>query len=115
MTLCVYPGCSYQLVPKCQWEGLTRLERWQLRQNGRNEYGGRGLCKRCHDRAKRYNTLHDFPRLTVSREEVLAEWAHVDRDRTLPRKQQIQMVAPRMGMTPEALERALLRAQKESA
>jgi hypothetical protein len=71
-------------------------------------YRGRGLCDPCYHRAQYHGTLIDFERRTVARDELLDDWA-------LLRSEGYTAVqaAPRLGMTPAALLKALDRARRD--
>ena len=101
--------CSDELVPLADWMRLTLPERRLARQRGKARKAGRGLCERCYMNRRNRGTLIDAPRTTVPREHVLDEWRHlVDRERTA--KENAAAIAPRLGMTPDALLKALSRA-----
>jgi hypothetical protein len=69
---------------------------------------GRGLCSACHQRAKRDGTLIDYERRSVARDELLDEWEILRGDGcTIPQ------AAPRLGMTVDALAKALDRARAD--
>lgn len=72
---------------------------------GHPRHAGRGLCTACHARHKAHGTLIDFERKSWSREELLNEWV-------LLRDEGIRMrdAAPRIGVSYDALDRALCRA-----
>jgi hypothetical protein len=68
-------------------------------------HAARGLCWRCYSRAEHNDTLADFPRQRRTRDEVVAEWELL-RSAGVTRAQ----AAARIGIKPESLYRALLRA-----
>lgn len=68
----------------------------------------RGLCTTCRKRHTKAGTLIDFERTNHSRDEVLDEWVILrDEGNTVPQ------AARRLGMTTEAMRRALARARKD--
>lgn len=70
---------------------------------GRTDHHAHGLCQTCYDRLWRTGR---YQRVTRSREDVLTEWELIADD--VGRR--VVRAAPRMGMTPAALCRALDRA-----
>lgn len=79
----------------------------------RNIYGcqARGLCGRCYFAARRDGRVDDYSRANRDRREVIAELAHIGDRGDMPRDRYIAVMAPRLGMTHHALEKALDRAQ----
>jgi hypothetical protein len=69
-------------------------------------HAARGLCWRCYNRAERAGTLDDFPR-RYRRDELVAEWELLA-SAGYTRAQ----AAARLGIKPESLYRALLRAER---
>jgi hypothetical protein len=68
----------------------------------------RGLCAACYFRVRHAGHLDDYPRATWTRDELLDEWEFL-------RSTGVSVIdaAPRLGMTPAALVRALERARKD--
>jgi hypothetical protein len=76
-------------------------------------YDSRGLCHACYTWAERNGTLIDHPRSTWSRDDLLDTYA-ILRDQHQDVRwpmQRIRLIAPRMGLRPESLRRALERAR----
>lgn len=74
----------------------------------RGRQGGRGLCKDCHRTCSRNGSLLDFPRATRSAAEVQEDYAVACLrmpDATIAERAEL------MGMSAEALRRALERAR----
>jgi transposase-like protein len=71
---------------------------------------GRGLCRPCHRTVWRQGTLLDYPRLTRSRADVLADYLHLRED-----GHSLRQIAERMGMQYGSLCRALQRARRAGA
>jgi hypothetical protein len=97
--------CGARLVTHHRWLNLEPAVRAELRAAGYHAKDREGECHRCAQR-RRYRPSE---RSGYTRDEVLSEWGqHVDRRES--KRRNIDALAPRMGMTPAALERALLRA-----
>lgn len=103
--------CGRQLVSRYTWRRATMPERDEMRANNIREHLGRGMCRTCWERVNYHGNLAEHERLSRDNEDVLAEWHHVDLNREMPRARRIALVAPRLGMTETALERALYRAK----
>ena len=71
----------------------------------------RGLCNTCYRRHKYRGTLYDFPRDTLPVESLLDAWHTVERRAGDTRAAHARNVAARLGMSFEAVERAILRAR----
>ena len=65
----------------------------------------------CYEHARLEGTLADYETRSMRACDVLAEW-ELHADPTKSRKSQIEALAPRMGMSVKALEKALERATK---
>lgn len=72
---------------------------------GQPRHAGRGLCTACHSRHKYNGTLLDFERKSWPRDLLLDEWVLLRDDGVRPRQ-----AAARLGVTYDALDRALCRA-----
>lgn len=108
LPLCLGDGCGRRLVTQAAWRALSNEERRAQRAQGLAGRQGRGLCLTCYTRLRRTGGLIDFERPNRSRAEVLEEW------RALPTEgstnERIRQLAPRLGMTVDALSRAICRA-----
>lgn len=102
-------GCGRPTVSQNQWRALSVEERRALQARVRPNIG-RGLCPACYMRARKAGTLEDFERATVPAALVVSEWQHADLPRDWSKAKRVRHLAPRLSMTPDALERALLRA-----
>lgn len=71
---------------------------------------GRGLCGACWYRHWKDGTLADFERATRPRDELLDEWARLQREGYTRRQ-----AAERIGITKKRLEKAIERANRENA
>ena len=110
-TPCRAAGCDRRMVSRRVWDKATRERRAELAAQGVHKHQGRGLCSRCYSRARAAGTLEDYPATVYTRAEVLDEWQAAGLDRTLSRAERCRRLAPRLGMSFAALERALDRAQ----
>lgn len=68
----------------------------------------RGLCIRCYDACHHNGSLSDYPRFCWPRDELLTEWDFLRRQGFTMR-----LAATRLGVTYEALDRALSRAKDD--
>lgn len=74
---------------------------------------GRGMCGGCYGTTSKHGTREDRPRRTWSRDDLLDTYGILrdqERDVEWP-IQRIRRIAPRMGLRPESLLRALERAR----
>lgn len=77
-----------------------------VRVDGIRVHGCRRLCERCVTRSEKDDTLLDYPRITRTNAEVVADYELL-RTARMGRRE----AAAQMGMTFDALDRALLRAR----
>lgn len=104
-------ACERRTVPERAWKRADDTQRQLWRESGMVRGSGRGLCKPCYTKHYKAGTLDTFPRVTVPRRDVVDDWQHLAAERAgMSRAQAVQVLAPRMGMTPDALEKALDRA-----
>lgn len=100
-------ACGTKLFSHYAWNRLPREKRAELRAAGYNTAERRGECGPCRQRRVRAETApaeYGFH----WRHEVLEEWElFVDHSMTMGAN--IRHLAPRLGMTPRALEKALRR------
>lgn len=82
------------------------------RKNGRRP---RGLCGSCYERLRHRGELTDYPTQSKSRADVLGDLEAVGFDPRQPARPQLQLIAPRLGMSFKALERAWNRARAAGA
>jgi hypothetical protein len=67
-----------------------------------------GLCTACHKRAS--NPKPPGARVMHKRADVLEDWHWIDHDPTVSKMARVRTAAPRLGMSPAALLKALQRA-----
>lgn len=72
------------------------------------KHRGRGLCGNCYDVRYRAGTLADLPPLTRPRAEVIADWDVLRREGLT-----VRQAAVKLGMRPDALSQAILRAARD--
>lgn len=79
---------------------------------GGTKNGGRrrGLCVTCYERLRRAGEHIDFPTVIRPRRDLVEDLAALGFSLDLPVRTQVRKLAPRMDMTPAALERAVWRA-----
>ena len=101
-------SCGDLLVVHNRWKEMDADTRANLRLAGYNTKNGHGECRRCARRRLRA-AEGAAPRSFYINAEVLSEW---DRfvDRRESKARNIEALAPRLGMTVDALEKALQRA-----
>lgn len=83
------------------------------RGGARNAHRARGLCDRCYNRLRNRGELTDYPAISRTRDEVLTELDHLGFDPRRSIRPQMRALAPRLGMSAAALEKAWRRAQTE--
>lgn len=98
--------CRIPMMTEHAWEKLTLEERAQRRADGVNCHRGLGLCVPCYMRRRVRPVRTTRPVATVA--EDWTELANPHRTQ----KDNVRHLAPRLGMTETALERAVLRAKK---
>lgn len=104
--------CGARMIPANRWRRMPLAQRRHARTLGLNYHAGRGLCCACFERVR---GLDDRPeRLTYARAELLAEWDLLY-DRSRSRAANCRLIAPRLGMTYAALEKAITRASVQGA
>lgn len=104
--------CGATMVPKRRWNAMRPTERACLRAAGHQRTGGRGKCDRCYSRCRYRDAREGQVLKIVPRRDVLEDWQQLA-DRSLSRAQNIRQLAPRMGMSEAALEKALDRAVRD--
>ena len=95
-------GCEVPTVGSYTWKRMSKAERVGLQR-----HSGHGLCPRCYSRERRQTPA---TRSMVPRAVVVEEWEWLDHDRMASRAQRVRTAAARLGMTPDALDKALTRA-----
>lgn len=101
-------ACTIPMIAMETWRNTPREERRRLRPTVR-PHQARGLCDTCYYRDKRHG--HTTNRLTVRVVDVAEDWTHLA-DRRHSQQANVRALAPRLGMTETALERAILRAKR---
>lgn len=111
--------CERRLILEHHWRAMSAEAKATAKHTGRAAHRCRGLCTRCHDRAAAAGTLEDFPRINMAGPDVLAEWEWLHEAGELrssdSRAQRIRQAAPRIGLSEEALDAALWRAERTAA
>jgi hypothetical protein len=73
----------------------------------------RGLCGSCYATLWKQGALADHERQVLTRAELAEEWRMLaDRHRT--HRENAELIAPRIGTTPRALERTMRRVRREA-
>jgi len=110
-TECGECGCT--LIGHWTWARIPHDERPQLRADGYNRAAKRDTCCTCYVRGRYVPKTSG--RSTVPRVVVLESWQWLHEQGELSRHdsraKRIEQAAPRLGMKPKALERALDRAK----
>lgn len=104
--------CGIDLIPDNRWKRFTDAEKADHRRRGYYRHKGRGLCGTCHKAHWARGELVDYERSGRPVLELIEDFQHLDLDRSLSMRRRIQLAAPRLGMTPGALERAFYRARR---
>lgn len=93
---------------------MTVAERKQQKSEGRRRRTGRGLCVNCADWLRRRGRIEEYPltEADVPIAVVVEEWAWLANPWRSD-AHNIEALAPRLGMTNKALERALERARSK--
>lgn len=111
--------CERLLILEATWRAMTPVEVATAKHTGRAKHCARGLCNGCYVRHKAHGTLDNYARSTTPAEVALAEWEWLHEAGELRRSDvladRIRQAAPRIGMSPEALEAALQRAARRAA
>lgn len=104
--------CGAGLVRQRVWRKLTQAERDRLTAEGKRRQERPGLCSRCFHRANREKQRAEADIMT--RDLVLTDWRWLHEtgqlSETEPLAARVRVAAPRMGMTVDALAKALERA-----
>jgi hypothetical protein len=112
MRLCV-GGCGRELVPARVWSTLTPEQRADLRPvMARSQ--ARGLCAACYQSVARSDLLIDYAPVRRPVAETMEDW-YEHRDATRSIRREVVNLAPRLGMKPAALRRAVWRASRMDA
>lgn len=104
--------CGRLMVRATDWRTATAEERAEQRKAGRDSHQGRGLCSRCYRDAHRAGTVIDFPRSTQDAVDVLEEYEAMEHRAHQSQASRCRELAPRLGMTWQAVEKAVLRARR---
>lgn len=99
--------CGAPMIPDRRWRALTSEERSSSGQAG---HRARGLCNHCYLASR--GDLADYERRSRPSVETAEEATRL-LDPTRPVASQLPHVAPRLGMTPAAVEKALARARAQ--
>lgn len=101
--------CRRELVAQREWRAMDSDQRGFHLASGRASRASRGLCQGCDSTRRHRGTIDDLPRAYRTNAEVVEEWNALH-DPGAPMNRNIRAVAPRIGMTTQALARALARA-----
>lgn len=101
-------SCQAQMVRQKRFRPEGSPTRAELRSLGIVVHCARGLCNACYAIAWREGTLLDVERKIRPNEEVLAEYRLLA-DPERPVRHNVELIAPRLGMKPRSLERAINR------
>ena len=103
--------CERPMVPNKEWLKADTETRQTWVDTGRVRSMSRGLCTSCYNRlsGRRLGELADYARQTMPRGHVVEEWDHL-KTQGAPLYVNLKRVAPRLGMSPKALDKALRRA-----
>lgn len=104
-------ACGRQLMSWVQWRDTPTEVRVRDRAV-RAKHDARGLCNSCRRAAEANGTLIDYERKTMTRTEVLAEWSLLY-DPEVSIAENVRRIAPRIGMSEYALDRAITRARRD--
>ena len=105
--------CGRRMVSRWWLDKQTPETRANVRAAGYVGKVGRGLCKFCYEDARAAGRLDEYDRTARWRGEVLEELDHLGFDPRRPAAPQLRNIAPRLGMSYKALERAWNRARRE--
>jgi hypothetical protein len=100
--------CPRHLVATVKWRALTATVRQQLRDTGHRRHAARGLCDSCYRKRIGRGTLIDVERNTVPRDMVRDEWER-SYNPEVSINENVRRLAPRMGMSFDALDMAVRR------
>lgn len=100
--------CDTEMVARRAYDRLSVEERARLRVQGRHVHRGFSLCTRCYGRSR----WRDGVRRNNRRDDVLADWRLLA-DASKSQYRNVVELAPRIGMSPAALEKALCRAKRD--
>lgn len=106
-------NCASHLVSDREWRNATQVQRDTWVAAGTLRRMGRGLCSRCYGTARLHGTLDQYPRTNRPWSETLEEWHFLANPRRTHREN-VRHLAPQLGMSEEALHRALVANQVRS-
>jgi len=105
--------CACPVVPAQVWRAADAETRKVWAREGMRRYGGRELCAADYNQARKRDELVDHGRRTRSVRDVVEDWLHLaDEHAHMSRKAATRVMAPRLGMSAKALEKALMRASR---
>lgn len=106
--------CEVPVVTKWSWRRLRQERRDELR-GMYHEHGGHGLCKNCYARANRRSRATGGPRSPSWPAELAYDEYMRVHDPEVSQAENCRVIAPRLGMSWTALERAVVRAKSRQA
>lgn len=108
MTTDTCTGCGGVMVADRAWRRLSLEQRRELRESGHVRRFGRGVCEKCCKREQRALQRNPMRTAHVSPKVVLEEWLWLASPWRTDAENAADL-APRLGMEPRTLERAVQR------
>lgn len=102
-------NCGDKLITRHGWDNMTIPQRHALREDGWQRKGQNGECDRCRQARTRRHHAASRERTWRTNAEALEDWEFLV-DHTRSMRANIRLIAPRIGMSVKALEKALDRA-----
>lgn len=103
--------CGVEMVTDKLWTRMTPAQRDEARARNMLRSGIGPACIRCEGVQRRAANRAANPPAVVPAEAVVEDWLLL-RDRERSQAANIRLIAPRVGMTEVALEKAILRAKR---
>ncbi len=103
--------CGVEMVSDKLWARMTTEQRDEARRRNMLRSGVGPACRRCYMAERRTGTWVVTPPRGVPADMVVEDW-NLLVDRTLSQASNVRRIAPRIGMSEAALEKAILRAKR---
>lgn len=100
--------CERGIIPSTEWRTASPEQRDAWRTEGMARHEARGLCQPCYRLVRIADRLVNYERRNIPTAEVLEEWEWMA-DPLRPLNEEIRRLAPRFGMSEDALAGALQR------